>query len=217
MISWPATYTDARGVETTVVLNDGETLRLPLRGVEFAGRDFDSLAAPANAPPEALRRFSFSGGCLCSCRIECEIPVSIHDSGQDAGGVLRVELSLGDARPDGGIDREELRLVLTVGDRRYAGSGTGGWFEDELLEIQAQLPEGVYIRTCINCMFSDYSPYGHGVFGWMMCFRNLKDEYLQVVSKETFWPLHDRYERLVQETWLCPEFERRAPGTGYRG
>jgi hypothetical protein len=30
-------------------------------------------------------------------------------------------------------------------------------------------------------------------------------------------PLSDRYDRLVQETYLCPEFERRIPGTGYRG
>jgi len=29
-------------------------------------------------------------------------------------------------------------------------------------------------------MFSDYSPYGHGLFGCMMCFRNLKEEYVKV-------------------------------------
>ena len=217
MISCPARYSDERGAEETAILNDGETLRLPLRGIEFVGRDFDSLAPPGNAAPEALRRFSLHQGCLCSCRIECEIPVPIHDRGREAEGTLHVELLLGDPASDGGLDREELRISLLYGDRRFAGSGYSGWFEDELLEIQAQLPEGVFIRACINCMYSDYSPYGHGLFGWMMCFRNLKDAYREVAGKQTFWAIHGRHDRLVQETYLCPEFERRAPGTGYRG
>jgi hypothetical protein len=71
--------------------------------------------------------------------------------------------------------------------------------------------------ACINCMYSDYSPYGHGLFGWMMCFRNIREEYRRVRGKADFWSVHDRYDRLVQETYLCPVFERRVPGTGYRG
>jgi hypothetical protein len=51
----------------------------------------------------------------------------------------------------------------------------------------------------------------------MMCFKNLKNEYLKVTSKDEFWSVHDRFDRLVQETYLCPEFSRRVPGTGYRG
>jgi hypothetical protein len=51
----------------------------------------------------------------------------------------------------------------------------------------------------------------------MMCFRNLKAEYVKVTTKEQFWSLHGRQDRLVQETYVCPEFERRIPGTGYRG
>ncbi len=90
-------------------------------------------------------------------------------------------------------------------------------FEDELLEIQKQLPSGTCMRACINCLYSDYSPYGHGLFGSMMCFRNLKTEYLRVKSKSDFWGVHDRYEEMVQETYFCDEFEPRTPGTGYRG
>lgn len=89
--------------------------------------------------------------------------------------------------------------------------------EDKLLKIQKQLPDGLFIQACINCLYSDYSPYGNGVFGCMMCFRKLKQEYLQVKSKQEFFHIHDHFERQVQETWLCDEFERRVPGTGYRG
>jgi hypothetical protein len=213
---YPATYFDAHGSETTTIANDGETLRLTLRGVEFVGSDFDSLE-PTGAPANQLQRFSLHDGCLCSCRIECRIPVPVHDRGKLWDGSLEVELTLGGPAPNGGIDRELLRIILEFDDQRFVGLGTSGWFEDELFAIHLQLPEGVYIKACINCLYSDYSPYGHGLFGCMMCFRNLKAEYLKVTTKKEFWSVHGRQDRFVQETYLCTEFKRRIPGTGYRG
>ena len=143
--------------------------------------------------------------------------IPIHDNGQDLTGTLAINLQLGDPAPNDGLDREQLLVALKYNEQDFAGSGKSGWFEDEFIEIQKQLPNGVYMRACINCLYSDYSPYGHGLFGHMMCFRNLKQEYLKVTSKGEFWPIHDRYDRLVQETHLCPDFKRRIPGTGYRG
>jgi hypothetical protein len=213
--SYPAVYSDASGREATTITNDGETLRLWLRGIEFVGSDFDSLE-PTGAPGQSTR-FTLNQGCLCSCRIECRIPVPVHDRGRILDGALSVELVLGDPAPNGGIDREQLKITLEYGGQQFASAGTSGWFEDELLGVQAQLPEGVFIKACINCLYSDYSPAGHGLFGGMMCFRNLKTEYLNVKTKREFWSVHGRQDRFVQETYLCPEFERRVPGTGYRG
>lgn len=216
MARYPVTYSDANGSETTTLENDGETLRVILRGVELCGPDFDSLS-PAGASPDDLRSFTLNQDCLCACRLECRIPVPVNDHGRLSEGTLVVTLVLGEPTPRGGLDREELRIVLEHDGRKIAGPGTSGWFEDELLAIGAQLPEGVFIKACINCLYSDYSPYGHGLFGWMMCFRNLKEEYVKVTTKEEFWSVHGRQDRLVQETYVCPEFERRIPGTGYRG
>ena len=216
MDRYPTTYSDAEGSEATTIANDSETLRLSMRGVEFVGRDFDSLE-PTGAAPEKLRRFTLNQGCLCSCRIGCRIPIPVHERGKLLEGSLSVELVLGDPAANGGLDREQLRIVLEYDGQQLAGSGTSGWFEDELLGIQAQLPEGVFIKACINCLYSDYNPSGHGLFGCMMCFRNLKAEYLKVTTKQEFWSVHGRQDRFVQETYLCPEFERRIPGTGYRG
>ena len=217
MDRYPAKYSDASGSETTAILNDGELLRVVLHGLEFAGDDFDALEPPKEASPKQLERFTLHHGCLCECRIECQIPISIHDRGQQTQGSLLVDLALGSPTRRGQIDREQLRLTLEYDDVHLASAGTSGWFEDELLGIQSQLPDGTFMKACINCAYSDYSPYGHGLFGCMMCFRNLKAEYVKVSTKEGFWSVHDRYERLVQETYLCPEFERRVPGTGYRG
>ena len=72
-----ATYTDARGSEQTVIINDTDTLRVRLRGVDFAGRDFGSLSPIQGATAEQLRQFTLQQGDLCSCRIECQIPVPI--------------------------------------------------------------------------------------------------------------------------------------------
>ena len=217
MNRYPAKYTDTHGTEHTSISNDGETLRVAIRGVEFAGTDFDSLQPIEETPADRLQSFSLHRSELCSCRLEFEMQIPLRDNGRDRTGVLSIDLRLGSPSPNGGLDCEQLLVVLDYDDRRIAGSGESGWFEDELTEIQKQLPDGVYMKACINCLYSDYSPYGHGLFGQMMCFRNLKDEYLRVASKEDFWSVHDRYDRLVQETYLCPDFKRRVPDTGYRG
>lgn len=213
----PAKYTDAKGEVQTSISNDGETLRINIRGVEFTGTDFDSLQPADDATPDQLGLVSLNVGRLCSCQIECELPIPVYGNGQELTGKLTIVLQLGDPAPNGGRDRQELLLCLEVNEQSFAGSGISGWFEDELIEIQDQLPGDTYIRACINCLYSDYSPYGHGLFGCMMCFRNLKQEYLKIQSKDEFWSVHDRFDRMVQETYLCPEFKRRILGTGYRG
>ena len=111
MDRYPATYSDAHGSEATIIANDSEVLRLSLGCVEFVGRDFDSLE-PTGPAPAQLRRFTLNQGCLCSCRIECRIPVPVHARGELLAGSLSAELVLGQTAANGGLDREQLRLVL---------------------------------------------------------------------------------------------------------
>ena len=58
---------------------------------------------------------------------------------------------------------------------------------------------------------------GHGLFGGLICFRGIKAEYRAVNSKAALFEILDRFTEQVQETHVCPEFERRTPGAGYRG
>lgn len=216
-VAYPARYSDARGHEATTITNDGTTLQMSVRGVTWHGPDFDLLEPAAGTAPELLAQFSLHHDCLVRCEITCEIPVRVRAATEELPATLSVELLLGAPTARGNLDEERLRLTLRWDGGAIAGNGTSGHFEDELLEIQRQLPPGVYIRTCINCAYSDYSPGGGGLFGWMSCFRNVKAEYLQVRSKADYWPVLERAERSVQETYHCDEFERRRPGTGYRG
>lgn len=122
MARYPVTYSDANGSETTTLENDGETLRVILRGVELCGPDFDSLS-PAGASPDDLRSFTLNQDCLCACRLECRIPVPVNDHGRLSEGTLLVTLVLGEPTPRGGLDREELRIVLEHDGRKIAGRG----------------------------------------------------------------------------------------------
>lgn len=214
---YPATYSDKRGAEGTKVVNDARELKLPLRGVIFAGQSFDSLDPEPGVDSALLEPFTLHHGSLCSCQIECEIPLPILFENSTTWSTLGVSLALGEPACNGGLDREDLILSLKWGGRAYKSTGRSGWFEDELLELEKSLPSGARLKACISCSFSDYSPYGHGLFGSLACFRACKAEYLQIRNKADLFKIWNRTAGDVQETYLCPEFEVRPPGTGYRG
>lgn len=210
-------YIDKNGQNTLEIKNDGSSLIATIRGVSFAGTDFDDLSPAPNTNAEKLFAFTLSDNSLCACEFQFAMPLPMIDQGEKTAAELHVSLTLGSPKFNGGIDSETLHLTLHYLDHKFNSSGTSGLFECELLNIQKQLPHGVYLHACINCQYSDYSPYGNGLFWTMLCFRNIKQEYLPVTSKQEYWAVHGRQERQVQETFLCHEFIRRRPGTGYRG
>ena len=217
LVSYPARYSDRSGEELTLIRNDGKRLSVTIRGVEFRGGDFDALEPSGGTDPGMLSSFTLQQNALCSCVIDAQISVPIVTPHGVTEGVLAAHLELGDPAPNGGIDRESLSLRLGLGDRVLTSRGWSGWFEDELLDLQKQMPEGTYLKACITCAFSDYSPLGHGLFGGLACFRGNKAGYRSVRTKRDLFEVWGTMTEFVQETFLCPEYERRAPGTGYRG
>lgn len=219
--TYPAVYRDAQGEISCVLENDGKRLRLRIDDVFFEGIDFDSFE-PMGASPE---RFQIADGSLCACTLLFSIPITIGSPLGDHSAELHVVLHLGPPRlpPRGSIEYESLQLTLALADKHYVSRGTSGWFEDELVDIQKQLPQDFFLKICFGCGFSDYHPGGHGLFGGMGCFRTNKEGYRALDTqtnsdfKTRFFEVWDKGVEYVQETHLCPEFERRRPGTGYRG
>ena len=215
-------YRDRFGEENTTILNDGESLAMTIRGVRFQGNDFDYFEPQDVSDPAQLSSFTLSHGSLCSCVIEADIPVPVVTPTGIVDILLTFVLELGNPLPTGQIDRERLKLCLILNEQSYTSEGNTGWFEDEMLNLQSRLPPGIFMKVCINCAFSDYSPYGHGLFGNMICFRANKRGYLALPLGKDFDQV-DYFEvmatvsEMVQETYLCPEFEKRVSGTGYRG
>jgi hypothetical protein len=216
--AYPGTYTDGRGTEHVLVFNDGETLEVVIRGVRFKGRDFDGLKSVDVVPTSSRGPFVLNKEELCDCTIACEIPQVIGISPTSHHlGTLHVELRLGKPSPNGGIDMEDLRLTLSYGKWFFSSRGTGGLFESELLDLKKQLPAGHHFSNCFGCAYSDYFYGGQGLFGSMVCFRDCKDEYLSVRTKDDYIAVYDRNAGAVQETHVCPQFVPRERNTGYRG
>ncbi|PTL85622.1 DUF6304 family protein [Vitiosangium sp. GDMCC 1.1324] len=214
---FPGTYRDTYGTEPIEFLSDGRSLLVVVRGVALAGTDFDMLEPVNGAEAAARANLRLHHNCLCGCELTFHIPLKLSGPEGVSGAVLESRLVLGVPGPRGGLDQEDLHLRLSFGGKTYQSRGNTGWFEDELLDLARQLPEGVHLRACITCAFSDYSPYGHGLFGCLACFRDNKAEYLSVRDKTGIFRVWNTLTEYVQETYLCPEFQLRKPGTGYRG
>jgi len=216
---YKGTYCDLHGSESVTVANDGEVLRLKIRGVAFSGPDFDRLSPSDGTSLEGIAKFTVSGSnTLCSFELMLDIPIPVVVNQAETQGILHMNLQVGHPTPNGGVQCISLQLVLAVDDHTTKSSGqSGGYFEEELLDIERQLPEDVYIKGCVNCLYSDYSIVGNGMFGDMQCYRNMKADYLAAHSKAEWFELSKRCDTRVQEIYICPDFTLRIPGTGYRG
>ncbi len=218
--TYPATYCDALGEEQIVIENDGQTLRMVVRGVEFVSTPFGSFD---DFTPTAQEEASLAGFTLDSYRdliaatliFDVLMPL-VADAGT-VPSTLTVHIDLAGTGPRDEADRDwaDPRITLSVGDNHYASSGGWGCFEMELLQIQRRLPSDAYMKCCFNCAFSGYNPYGGGLWG-MYCHRNHKEEYVQASSKFEWIKLNEVAAEYVQEIHLCPEFQRWNGKTGYR-
>lgn len=215
--SYPAKYRDNHGEEITSIENAGEQLSLTVRGVAFLGDDFDSLetSIPLNSPQ--LKSFTLHESSLADCEIECDMPITAVTLTETTLCNLHMHLKLGKPLTNGALENETLQLSLDLNGKAYTSCGQHGWFEDELDELNQRLPESVYLKCCFNCAFSDYSPAGSGLFGGLACFRDNKEQYLNVENKRDLFQIWETKTEFVQETYLCTEFEKRVAGTGYRG
>jgi hypothetical protein len=216
---YPATYRDKNGEEATTIENDGKRFRMIVRGVPFEGPHVGDLepAIPYDSPQ--LTSFTLWGDpaigvILIDYAVEYDAPIPVMADEEIRLGRLHVAFDMR-MRDERGRLIDYLRLTLHFNGKAYAGRGGHSEFETELLAIQKALPEGVYMKACINCLFSDYCVYGNEIFGGMLCYRDNRAQYLAVKSKREYMKVYATEQ--VQETYLCPEFQRRIPGTGYRG
>jgi Family of unknown function (DUF6304) len=217
MASWPATYRDRVGEVQSDIEVDGTALRIELRGVRFAGNDFDALEPERPLSDGDREQFTLVVGALCSCELTWRMQVEFLVNGQAHPAWLEARLELGAPKANGGITHEHLRLRLVTVDNEYLSREDAGWFEDALADIQRALPQGVVLKVCFGCAYSDYSPYGHGLWGTLACFRGNKSGYATVRSKSDVFRVWPTLTEYVAETHVCSEFAPRVAGTGYRG
>lgn len=218
MEKYLAQYQDRSGTETITIVNDGDVMHTIIRGIRFSGTDFDMFEIHKDdINHAAVATFVLNNGVLCACSLTFTMTVSVFLEQATESGELTINLIFGSPKANGGIDEEKLKLSFDYSQGHFVTSGLHDVFEDALQALNNQLPNHVYLKICFNCLYSDYHPVGNGLFGGLMCFKNIKQEYLQVKSKSDLFLIDNKYDRHVQETYLCAEFQRRIAGTGYRG
>jgi hypothetical protein len=213
---YPAVVTDRWGRFETTLVNDGQNFEMELRDHRFKGNSIDSLEL-VESPVSTGEPPTLSHGDLCSCTIEWTMSVQVAASGttESAEAKLRARLVLGDPAPNHAIDYVGVTLVLHLPGAVIETTRPQGWMEDALLDLQRQLPDGFRLVACISCAFSAYHPAGSGFIGSMACFRAAKDAYRAVNSKRDLFQVWPQRSGFVQETFCCPQFERRISCRGF--
>lgn len=219
-ITAPGTFEDERGIEAimwTIGPSDRAgwrgrfEVRSRIRGVEVWGFDFDVLE-PDDANDAGVVALPLnSGGELANCVLAGELPCVIENEGVRQPFVVHFRLDLR-PNPDR-TSHDQKNLMMSAGIAGDDVVVTDDWFEDATLRLDRALRPRRMI-CCATCLYSDYSPAGHGLLG-MRCHRDAKERYLAVRSKRDYFDVAVTED--VPETYLCDEYAVRIPGTGYRG
>jgi hypothetical protein len=191
----------------------GYELETVIRGVAFWGYAFDDLEPrdSEQATAAGLPLSSLSGD-LADCVITGDLPCTVEVNGERSPSIITFTLDLQSADRQSPSPKS-LHLTLTVADQRL--DVNDDWFEDGVLQLDRAIQDArASLICCVTCLYSDYSPAGHGLAG-MRCHRDAKEQYLAVRSKRDYWSVPVTED--VLETYLCQEYQRRIPGTGYRG
>lgn len=214
------TYQDATGtIQSDMhLLNRQFTIRLD--GILFTSDMLDDFAFVNEAEPHIRHtdlpaRFSIcEQGFLTNYEMQFSIPLQVVDKHTNTS--IEASLYIG-IMLQNNPNKQTAELILHIPNETLSYKGKSGFFEIALQQIQKQLPENYHLKCCFGCAFSDYSVYGQAFWGTMLCYEHIREKYSQVKDKDEFMEIMEEYNGIVAETHLCPEFQIRKKGTGYRG
>ncbi len=208
MPQFKAIYTDKFGTEKSEFYSNGSELKIELRGIEFRGNCFEVLEGKMEKEKFEYVEFKDEKeiGDLTNCKFNLEIPITITKGEREITKLLETEVQLAKSEDSGILMKIESEINPISTSKRF------GYFEDALIDIQNQMPNDEKIKTCLSCKFSHYSPYGNGMFGYLFCFKKIKEKTNQIQDKDSLfdvWELAGKEENLfnVQETFVCEEHE----------
>lgn len=230
LIKYKGFYTDSLGKREIEIGNDFNTLTMEVNGVLFYGSGFDDMSVDDRSKYTAAQLAGFTFlrtpvyqkegyvESLCNCAIEIVVPQVIIDKLNNAQFSLdlTIQCVLGKPRPRPGFGIEFEKVTLTLIIAGNTCTGIGADMESAFDGIRKQIDHQYMFKNCYGCQYGDYSVYGQGCFGTMLCYRNKKEQYNQVTNKEEYIDL-DAPDSHVQETYCCDQYETRKYGAGYRG
>lgn len=204
---YPTLYTDTMGTEHCFFESDGKQLYINIRGCMLEGRSFDDLSLQ-NTDAIVQPGITLHDGTLTNCRLQVTMPllVSQHDATEAA--TLQIQMQLQQEK-----ETMVIACSIDVKDKTYQLPHQPFLsFEYLLPALQKQLPQGLYIKSCLFCAYSNYSISGSEGFGTLICFKAIKEKIVAVNNKEYYSAIPSEYGLFVQETYCCPEFHKIMPG-----
>jgi hypothetical protein len=222
-VEYKGTYQDKFGTEEISIINDFKDISFKLGEFNFVSRNFDDFELDGydNFTPEQLKRFTFKPidiyqsykkvNELKDFTLAFAIPVSVLNlkTKRTIKSDLFIKLDINTVDND-----TKIFLKIIYNGKEF--SATSSLFEGAADQINKQIEGEFVIKNCFWCLYSDYSVYGQGLAGSMLCFLKYKDKYLKVKDKDEYMELPNDIPS-IQEIYYCDSFEPRKPGTGYRG
>lgn len=207
-----ATYQDKRGTEDISINSDGSDMFFTLRGIDFEGHDFEMLtASEIDLTKFDYELFADGTGDLTNFNLSITIPIQLFNAqtNQTFTENLTAHIEVGKTTTIDELDSELNSLILTTSFGEFKVAKKLEWMEDALIVLQSKLPKNIYLKTCLSCKYSNYSPFGNGMFGSIYCFKNVKNklkslndktDLLDIWTKEAM-DTSDIFS--VQETFDC--------------
>ena len=223
-MEYSGTYTDKFGTERIVVKNDFKNISFKIGDYKFVSHGFDDfeLENYKNYTSEELERFTFrpldiynSTNKFYELRdfdICFVVPVVAFRPKNNNSFDATLEIKMIVRSTTSGDSR--INLKLNTGQKEY--SAESGVFEIAANQINKEINGDFILKNCFWCLYSDYSVYGQGSVGSMICYVKHKDQYLKVKTKDEYMDLPTD-NPFVQEIYYYDSFEPRRPEIGYRG
>ncbi|WP_353101693.1 DUF6304 family protein [Myroides odoratus] len=212
-------FSNKTGTYSVAVHNDYRNFYFQIGVFKFQGFDLDAfeLCNPEDFTATQLEQFDLVTRQvreevyldLTQYQLSLQIPQILIDSQTQEEKEVMMELHFEL------MNQEEYAfLTFQLDDKKYEAKHS--LMELLLDDIQRQFEGNYRFKNCYGCLYGDYSVYGQGFMGPVLCFKNQKKAYLEVQNKSDYMHL-EKQDTTQQELFCCESYACRDRVLGYRG
>lgn len=212
-------FSNKTGTYSVAVYNDYRNFYFQIGAFKFQGFDLDAfeLCNPEDFTTTELEQFDLVTRQvreevyldLTQYQLSLQIPQILIDSQTEEEKEVMMELHFELMHQE-----EYALLTFQLDEKKYEAKHS--LMELLLDDIQRQFEGNYRFKNCYGCLYGDYSVYGQGFMGPVLCFRNQKEAYLEVQNKSDYMKL-EKQDNTQQELFCCESYVCRDRVLGYRG
>ncbi|MFD2556355.1 DUF6304 family protein [Sphingobacterium tabacisoli] len=220
MIKYTGSFSNKTGTYSVEVYNDFDDFYMQIGRFKFSGFDLDSfeLDNPEEFSDQELIDFDIINRKidaqhtyieLRNYSLSLQIPQTliVMSTKEEINIVFNLRLEL--------FEKHE-KALLSFNIKGEYFEAKNGFMEMIMDDLQRQFAGRYRFKNCYGCLYGDYSIYGQGLMGPILCFKNQKEKYLDVQNKNEYMELK-KHESAQQEIYCCADYEPRNRVVGYRG